>query len=144
MKNYFNFTDFLIDPYYGVPLRVMNAIYKHHLFPINRVRNEIKIPIKVSKNSCYRPKEYELDKGRNGKSQHTFHQEHKLGIGAADYSASDLNLLLDGLIKHTNYTRICIYPNSKFIHCDYARNTGQRQYFIDYSDGNGWNSLKIC
>lgn len=136
MKNYFNFTDFLIDRNYDVPLDIAKAIIQYHAEPINKVSNKIGIPIFVSKNSCYRPKEYELSKGRSGNSQHTFQEKHKFGVGAADYTARDLNILLDGLIKHTHYTRICLYTKKNFIHCDYKNNNSQRQYFED--SGSGW------
>ena len=138
MKNYFKITDFIIDQSYKVPLKVIDDIYRFHLFQINKVRNIINKPIIVSKNSCYRPHQYEIDKGRSGNSQHTFRDITNGKRGAADYTCEDLEALLNGLIKHSKYMRICVYPKNNFIHCDYASN--QRQLFYDY--GNGWEFIR--
>lgn len=138
MNNYFKITDFIISQSYGVPLGIIDDIYRLHLFPINNVRNIIDLPIIVSKNSCYRPYAYEKDKGRSGNSQHTFRDVTNGKRGAADYTCHDLDKLLQGLINHTEYTRICVYPKNNFIHCDY--NSMQRQLFYDY--GNGWEFIR--
>jgi len=56
-----------------------------HIPQLERVRDNIKKPIIIR--SAARSKEWELSKGRSGKSQHVY----KSGFGAVDVSISDYN-----------------------------------------------------
>lgn len=119
--DYFKYREFIKQPLSeAVPDTVIHKIYIHHISPMNRVREVMGIPIIV--NSGYREKIWEIQQGRDGKSEHTF-----TGFGAADYFCSDLPALLRNLVTYTDYSRIALY--STFIHCDYKfPQRGQRLF----------------
>ncbi len=119
-----------------IPEEVADKILLHHISPMNAVREDLGAPVRVSLNSGYRPRSYELKMGRSGKSQHCF-----IGYGAADYTADNIEGLLRLIIKKTAYTRICYYPNNKFIHCDY-KVVGERQYFEAENPTSRWDFIK--
>ena len=133
MKNYFKISDFVIigDK---LPLEVADKILKHHIEPLSLLRaTVIDFPIFVSMNSGYRPYNYEKKKGRSGNSPHTFK-----GLGACDLTCEgSVKDLYNLLVKYSKYKRICYYPNSNFVHCDYE-DTPHRT-FIDV--GNGWQRV---
>lgn len=114
--NWFKISDFNIsgEP---IPEDVADKIYLHHIIPLNKVRNALEIPVWPSERSGYRSLKWEKSKGRSGNSQHVFR-----GHGATDVTCKDFaenkGVLLEALIKLTDYTRFCIYPS--FIHIDYA------------------------
>jgi len=138
MKNYFKISDFIIDLKRHVPFEIMKSIYKDHLSQANKIREAYGDPVWISKNSCYRSEQYEKEKGRSGNSQHTFKDITDGKRGACDYTAHNIDKLLQAIIEHSEYKRICYYPKSGFIHCDY--NSMQRQLFNDY--GNGWEFIR--
>jgi hypothetical protein len=139
----FSISEFCITgqpPYQGVA----SAIMEYHIVPMNAVRELYKAPISVSKSSGYRPRSYEQSRGRSGNSQHSFEDINPKGIGAADYTGHDIDLLLKLIIENTEYTRICIYPNNGFIHCDYkpVKNI-ERAVFTATSPQAPWKLKKI-
>ena len=103
----------------------------HHIKILQPIRDKLKSPINISKNSGYRPYKYELDHKRSGESEHVF-----FGGGAVDLTTSKSNLgkLLELLMK-SEYKRVCYYPNKNFIHCD-LKGSGKR-FFMCY-DGKNW------
>lgn len=130
-KWYFTIQEFCItdDP---VPQDVADKIIKYHMLPINLVREEFGMPVIVSLRSGYRPIYYESSKGRSGNSQHNFK-----GLGATDYSHSGCwDEFIRLIIKLTDYTRVCWYPNNNFVHCDY--NSDERQLFLADSPTDAW------
>jgi len=128
LKIYFNIDEFCITKGM-IPQEIANKIL-YHISIINPIRVELGHPIYVSKNSGYRPKWYELSRGRSGNSEHCY-----VNKGAADYTCrkSDIRMLLHELLN-SEYMRVCYYPNDNFIHCDLKGSI--KQYYIDY--GNGW------
>lgn len=118
-----------------IPEKVADKILKHHLWPLNRVRHLYRQPIIISKRSGYRSFEHEIAHGRKGDSEHCFK-----GKGACDIVGSDMKLLLHLIATETDYCRICYYPQQNFFHLDFKNNV--RRYFIDYSDGLGWQGVK--
>lgn len=128
---YFDIREFcIVDS--PIPQDVADKIFKYHIIPMNYVRHKFGRPVIVSKRSGYRPREYELSKGRNGNSLHTFS-----GEGAADYTHSgDWAVFLKLMMKHTDYKRICYYPNNNFIHADYAGN--RRLFYTAQSPASSW------
>ena len=132
----FTISEFCItdDP---IEQNIANMILRWHIWEIQKVRDVLQRPIMVSRNSGYRPYSYEINRGRSGNSEHTFRNINTHGIGAADYTLNfesnrpylvQLNELFDAIDCHTNYTRIAIYPNNLFIHCDYKAD--EKQLFI--------------
>lgn len=119
-----------------VPQGVADKIFKYHMNPMQVVRERLEDPIIVSRRSGYRPVKWELERGRNGNSQHTFR-----GKGAADYRINSDNwgLLLCLIKDWTEYSRICIYPNNSFIHCDYA--SDKRIIYRAESPAGSWYQL---
>lgn len=121
--SYFKVEEFLIDG--KMPSTVIVNKIKRHIAVMDIVREKFGKPIRVSSKSGYRSVSWELAHGRTGTSQHTYS-----GAGAADYTADDLEGLLEALIEHSTYTRICLYPKEKFIHCDFVgEGTGVRKLF---------------
>lgn len=124
---------------------IYDAIIEFHIGEMNPVRELLGKPIKVSQKAGYRPKKYELSRGRSGNSQHTFEQIHADGKrGAADYTADDIFGLLELILEGTTYHRVCFYPNNGFIHCDHkGSGKGQRQYFECASPTSKWKFIKF-
>ena len=109
---------------------IMLKIYEH-IRILNRVRNDLGSELIVSQKSGYRPREYELTKGRSGNSEQCF-----VSKGAVDLTC-DLNriiILLDLLLK-SEYTRVCYYPDDGFIHCD-SKSTDKRSYVKRKTDSD--------
>lgn len=125
-KRYFDITEFLIEPDLPISGEIADKIQKH-IDVINPIREKMVMPIGISKRSGYRSVEYEKRQGRKGTSQHCF-----IGDGAADYTCNDIETLYKHLC-HSEYTRVCLYPNDYFIHADF-KTTGHGR-FIDVGDG---------
>jgi len=120
---------------------IANKLLHFHILPMSKVRHELGSWITASQNSGYRPKAYELMKGRSGNSQHTFE-----GSGAVDWTCkkSKLLQLFNLIIENTEYNRIAIYEN--FIHCDYGSNDGFR-YIYESDSKSEWTltkTIKLC
>lgn len=116
------------------PLDVVDKIEEFHLHPLRMVDACCDFKVMVSANSGYRPRKYELSKGRSGNSQHCFY-----GKGAVDVTCEDFkenkDKLLEVLIEETEYTRFAIY--NTFIHCDYAHQVENRWVF-----NSRWERIK--
>ena len=127
--NYFDITEFIIDPDAKVvPIDVVQKIDTFHKPILNAIREQLGIPVIISKHSGYRTVEWEKERGRSGNSQHTFQ-----GKGAVDVrSIEDFKELLRLLID-SDYMRVCYYPHHGFVHCDFKGY--HRQYFE--ADENG-------
>jgi hypothetical protein len=123
-----------------IPERVQQSIQDNHIAVMNPIREDLGAAITVSKRSGYRPEDYEKKKKRSGNSTHTFKIQLKdpEGKGAADYTAEDIEKLLQLMIEKTGFTRICYYPNNKFIHADYAFADRGRRLFTAASPSASW------
>lgn len=120
-------------------IEIADKLLRYHIWPMNKVRHILNQPIWASEKSGYRPKAYELKKGRSGNSEHTFE-----GKGAVDWTTKKgyLIALLNLIFQYTNYTRVCYYPSRGFIHCDHKPTPqGQRQFFI--AKGNKWQFQRV-
>lgn len=116
-----------------VPIHVADKLLLHHIWPMMTVREIYGKPIYASQQSGYRPEEWELQHGRSGNSQHTFK-----ALGAIDWRAEDLDKLMNLIIQHTAYNRMCRYEN--FIHCDYKEHNHGGRAVYKYGlvfNGNG-------
>lgn len=129
--NYFNISELCIDQK-PVPLDVANKLLKHHIMPMNVVREIYGGPIYASQRSGYRSYEWEKARGRSGRSQHVFRAR-----GAVDWTGSDLKRLFVLIYYLTDYTRIAYYPSANFIHCDYAAES--KKVYLG-STTTGWRS----
>lgn len=118
-----------------IPQEIADKLLEFHITPMIKVREELGGWVTASQKSGYRPKSWEIMKGRSGNSQHTFQ-----GKGAVDWTASDLDRLEELIITHTNYTRIVRYDS--FIHCDYKATDGKRYYFTSDAASN-WTFIKF-
>lgn len=130
--NYFTLKEFLIEPNKQTPLEVLEKIMRYHIMVLNPIRAELGMAIHISQNSGYRSKEYELKKGRSGKSEHTF-----IDMGAVDLTCADNNALFKLLKEHSPYRRIAVYKEQNFIHCDYKGN--EQAIYINTKEG--WKPL---
>lgn len=141
MRNYFTLSELCItaDP---LPTEVADKLLLHHILVMNPIRELLGAPITASQKSGYRPYAYELARGRNGKSQHTFGYGGPAPDpsckGAIDWTTSNrskLDKLQELLITHSPYTRIARYTS--FIHCDYAApKSGNRMLYQSNAQSN--------
>lgn len=138
MKRYFSISEFILRKDLPVPLEVADKILRYHLWPLNEVRQRIGVALHISKASGYRPVAHELEKGRDGSSEHTFK-----GKGAADLAVirPRMHDLAVALIQMTEYTRIAYYPNSHFLHVDLKFPERGRRVFI--ADGE-WKHVSTA
>lgn len=123
MENYFTLSECCIDKSKDIPQDIADKLLKYHIVPMNKVREKLGKPVWPSQDSGWRPLEWELSRGRSGKSQHTFQ-----GKGAIDWTAEDLGELFELILRYTDYKRIAVYPDAHFIHCD--MNSNDRQLFL--------------
>ena len=138
MKVYFSISELCITGD-TVPLVVANKLLKYHITPMNAVREELGKKVTASQKSGYRPRQWELDHGRSGNSQHCFVLK-----GAVDWTCQNFSgnkdELLRLIIKHTEYTRMAVYNG--FIHCDHKpTGDGKRQLFTSNSSST-WTFVK--
>lgn len=142
-KSYFGLHEFnLTDSI--MPVEIQNSIRANHIDVMNPIREELGAKINVSKRSGWRPEAHEKRKKRSGNSTHTFKKQLKdpQGKGAADYTAEEIERLLELMIEKTPFTRICYYPNNKFIHADYAFAERGRRLFHAASPSSDWKFIK--
>lgn len=105
----------------GLPFHVIDKIINYHLPILNKIRSNIGKPLIISENSGYRPIQWEIANGRSGNSQHTFKR-----LGAVDVTSSDFEALIHEC-KKSDYKRIAIYYDKKFVHLDH--NAKDKQIF---------------
>lgn len=128
-----------------VPVEVIDKIYIYHAHPMNFVRHDLGSPIWVSQDSGFRHEDHEKEMGRKLTSEHLFRDTGRAGsekgLGAADYATRlEMMAKMVNLIeRHTNYSRLCFYPNSRFVHCDYR--FGNSQILFYTSTGGSWTQL---
>ena len=101
-----------------------------HIEQLNAVRSAINMPVTIT--SAYRPVWWERTRGRSGESEHTF-----VGMGAVDLACGDMELLIDAL-GMSKYIRICYYPGSNFVHCDFKFPERGQRFFI----GPQWEQVE--
>lgn len=138
MKLNFKISEFNIsgEP---IPEDVADKILKHHILPMQKVRELFGQAIWPSQKSGYRSVKWEKEHGRSGNSQHTFK-----GKGAVDWTCKEgesfgvrnLDNLLHFIIEETDYKRIAVYKN--FIHCDYKSDGTVNRYLYDSTPDSKW------
>jgi hypothetical protein len=121
----------------GFDKNIEQMVRACHMAPLKKAEAAIEkncgflIKLYVSLKSSWRPVWWEKLKGRSGYSGHTYNF-----MGATDTTCDDFEankeILLEYLIKETNYTRLAIYNG--FIHCDYKN---------DYKDSWVYNSAWV-
>jgi hypothetical protein len=123
------------------PPRVWDIIRGAYVEPLRYLRDVHGVELVPSGRSCYRPKGWELAKGRKGTSLHTF--------PAGSRGACDLIMRGGGKITeralhvlklHAPFARICHYPNNGFVHVDYGgRGTRPgRSFYVCASPAGAW------
>lgn len=129
----FSVSEFLIEQEKTfVPVDVVDKIIRHHISIMQPIRERIGCAIWPSEHSGYRPKTWEQDHKRDGTSEHCFE-----GKGAVDWTCKhkwQLELLFKEL-KKSKYMRVCYYPKSHFIHCDYR---GDEKLSFICENGKDW------
>lgn len=137
-QNYFRLTEFLVDPDMrdadsAVPVHVVEKIWRYHLPILNRIRHELETPLIISEHSGYRPKEWELQQGRSGDSQHTF-----IGHGAVDLTCKTSRLVeLKWKLAKSDYARVAWYPHKSFFHCDF-KDAEQGKKWFEVTEKGSW------
>lgn len=120
-----------------IPGYVIDSIIRYHLIPLNQARIEFGEAILISKNSCFRSVEHEQEKGRTGRSIHTFGTfttPDKTTLyylkGASDVTVRNMKRFEEFalIMARLPYTRLIIYPEQKFIHADY--NSDNKNFYV--------------
>lgn len=130
-------SDFCITPE-PIPQEIADAIYLFHIPQLQRLEKQLGRRVYVSKRSGWRPKPYEIAKGRSGDSEHTYLEICYQGRrGAVDIMCPDVgfNQLIEAAMKVTEYRRVSAYYDHNFIHCDYKDVDGKRRF---YQGGEVW------
>lgn len=114
--------------------KIIDKIWKYHILKVAPARQKLGFPFVVSKNSSYRPKSYELQKGRSGDSEHTYQPgPNTTGYGATDWTSnadtreeqlSRLKKMRDEFVETGAYSRIALYEHHLFLHCDHKEQDG--------------------
>lgn len=142
-KLFARLVEFVISKSKLIELEVADKLYQFHIIPMQKVREELGVWVTASDNSGYRPTWWERLKNRSGKSQHTYKDEWENGSGAVDWTCKNFKVnrdrFLNLIIKHTDYTRICVYDT--FIHCDYKDTPDNKRQLFRY-DGEKWEFIK--
>lgn len=152
MKNYFKIREFFKQGltrsiWLPTALRVITAIEKHFVEPLNKVREIIGAPVVV--NSGYRPKWYELARLRSGSSEHTFKDRGGKATGAADITTvpEKRDELREALCKDSPFRRVAWYPVEGFFHVDY-KGEDRRYFEMQYNEKGkptGWKCIRsLC
>lgn len=124
---------FRIENFYKRSVTAPNVVLdkiKYHISILNPIRELLGAPIIISKRSGYRPTEYEILKGRSGKSEHCYRGKGAVDLTCDPERIEDLLKLLLG----SPYTRVTYYPENNFIHCDFK--TTEKQSFVCH--GGPW------
>lgn len=136
MNDHMTIPEYVIAPELGISLDVAEKIRKYHAFPMNILRNKLRFPIIVSRNSGYRHPEYELSRNRTT-STHMFEEikeRQDPGFGAADYRVAPAlwYKFATELVFSRIYTRLIFYPllDTPFIHADYRFLGVDRFFYI--------------
>lgn len=140
---HYKISDFCISNQ-PIPKDIADKILIYHLMPLNIVQDETPFDVRPSANSGYRPYVWEIARGRSGRSQHTFGEREGQNIenekGATDITCEDFKankqVLLDALIKHTNYIRFAVYET--FIHADYKDTNNGKRLLFDSDSNSNW------
>ena len=124
----------------SIPETIADKILKHHIIPMQEVRDLFGKPIWASEKSGYRSTYWERSKGRSGNSQHTFK-----GKGAVDWTCSDFRVnkkeFLSLIISNTKYTRIAVY--NSFIHCDYKETSSGKRELYKSNSNSKWTLERV-
>lgn len=133
--------EFIITGSANISAEIADKLYQFHIMPMQPVRETLGVWLTASEHSGYRPRQWELKKGRSGNSEHTF-----TGKGAVDWTCKDFvknkSKLLELIIKHTSYTRICIYDG--FIHCDYKLTKSEHREVYTSNSKSQWKFSYYC
>lgn len=132
MKNYFEKGEFYKRRFF-VSQAIIDKI-KFIISILTPLRVKLDSPIYISKKSGFRPVWWERLMKRSGNSEHCFK-----GKGAVDLTCSPEKFqeLYRLLVEESSFTRICLYPDKMFIHCDF-KESSHRTYL---DTGNGWERV---
>lgn len=141
MKIYFKLIEFIITGQKTISIELADKLYWYHIIPMIPVRKLMGISMTASLKSGYRPKWWELKKGRSGNSQHVFEND-----GAVDWTCFDFETnkeqFLKLIIEHTEYTRMAIYNG--FIHCDHRETKGGKREIYKSNSNSEWEFLRYA
>jgi hypothetical protein len=128
----FNISEYIARPDLPTTVEVMDKILQNHIRVMLPVRAALGAPISVSLKSGFRHPIHEVQKKRSGTGEHTY-----TGKGAADYTtAAESFVRFAELMAQSEYTRLCFYPNERFIHADHKATT--KQFFTQQTPADGW------
>jgi len=149
-KGYFTIEECMANPDMrkpnaSVPLHVADMLHLYHFSTLNPIREDLGVPIIISKHSGFRYYDWEIMKGRSGRSQHTFGQRFDGTFdpqcaGALDLTSDKLLELLRLLRIFSTYKRICYYEKDGFIHGDFRSIVeGKRRYYEYNYETQEWD-----
>lgn len=137
-KLYVTIPELLIIPDIRLTGPIAHELMKHCVF-LSDVRAKSGKPLLISRNSGYRPRYYELKRGRSGNSEHTKFDMPDRGAVDIVYDQHQLQLIYDSDF----YTRICYYPNNGFFHCDRKpTDNAKLKYYECESPSSPWKFIQ--
>lgn len=152
-RTHYVISDFCISNA-DIPKKVADAILLYHLLPMNAVSDAVDFDVYPSYSvkhqpSGWRPYVWEIARGRNGKSEHTFGQRKTQIIpnqkGALDITCENFqenkSKLLEALIENTEYLRFAVYDT--FIHADYKDTHNGRRLLFTSTKSSKWTFVKF-
>jgi hypothetical protein len=107
------------------PPHVWPVILNNYIRPLTSLFYSEDIALVPSMGSCYRSPEYELLKGRSGRSLHCFPTGTRGACDITTFDKSPIIHIIDVVIDQLPFRRICVYPNNNFIHVDYGEGAGR-------------------
>lgn len=127
------------------PSELWPIIRDRYIIPLQRHWYTHGIGLVPSLNSVYRPVSYEISKGRPGTSLHCFPAG---TFGAADltmHDGSKVKHVIDSVVEHLPFRRICYYEAQNFIHVDYGENGrrsgDRRSLWLCSKPGGSWTRM---
>lgn len=131
----------------GMPAELWPVIGSAYVAPLLQLCSVHGIALVPSVRSCYRPMEYELSRGRNGRSLHCFPQG---SLGACDIRRADggkIEEVIDVVIDRCPFRRIALYPAQGFIHVDYGgdqlRDSSRRSLWLCDGPLSRWRFMSF-
>ena len=118
-SDYFNITLWCITGSVPPP-DVANRLRVGFIGPLWALHERTRKLFTCSQRSGYRPRAYELDRGRSGGSLHCFAKD---TLGAVDLLPPPGMSVLDAgelLRENIPFRRVCAYPGNGFLHVDYG------------------------
>lgn len=103
-----------------IPASIWEKIQDHHIEPLRDLYRRTGAMFFPSLRSGYRPKAYELAKGRSGSSHHTFPGFSRGAVDLVMWNGEHVRHYVDLIVEYGKWRRIVLYSGKAFVHVDYG------------------------